>query len=247
MPTIRRACSTASTTGIWNPRSRTTSHRYSVDAFAGKFRNKTALRQRLLWQDRSKPIVGGGQRLDQQKGVQLISHAISTRWPTAPSSCCWARLGEGHQRPLLALKHRLNDKTRLPPRDRHHDEELSHLYLTAGADIWVIPSAVRALRPYAIIAMKVQATVPVVRSSRRPGGHRVHAPTTPQALRRRTGFTVRDFSDVPGWRARWGEPSGLVIRYPRYFHQLRQNGMRQDYSWSSPAGHYINIYNHIRA
>jgi starch synthase len=34
--------------------------------------------------------------------------------------------------------------------------------------------------------------------------------------------------------------------YPPYFRELVTNGMRYDYSWNHPGGHYLNVYELIR-
>jgi len=62
----------------------------------------------------------------------------------------------------------------------------------------------------------------------------------------RTGFTFDDFSEA-GLESALGRAIGLWYRFPRYFHQLRLNAMRQDYSWAQSGSHYLNIYEHIRA
>ena len=62
----------------------------------------------------------------------------------------------------------------------------------------------------------------------------------------RTGYTFDTF-DTEGLESALGRAIGLWYKYPRYFHQLRVNGMRRDYSWHQPGTHYLNIYEHIRA
>jgi len=229
----------------WNPE--VDSHipsRYGVDDFSGKFRNKAALRKRLLLQDKFKPIVAVVSRLDQQKGVQLISHAI---FYALANRAQFVLLGAGSDKAVndhfYGLKHRLNDNP-----DCHleigYDEELSHLYY-AGADMLVIPSAFEPCGLTQIIAMKY-GTVPVVRATGGLAdtvfdanyGHKPHE--------QRTGFTFADFNEA-GLESALGRAIGLWYRFPRYFHELRQNGMRQDYSWNQSGGHYMNIFDHIRA
>ncbi|HXZ73278.1 MAG TPA: hypothetical protein VEH31_20710 [Streptosporangiaceae bacterium] len=39
---------------------------------------------------------------------------------------------------------------------------------------------------------------------------------------------------------------GLWYSYPEEFRWRMLNGMRQDHSWTWPAQHYLNIYDHIR-
>jgi starch synthase len=231
--------------GTWNPEiDDHIPHRYSAGDFAGKFANKRALRERLLLQDRFKPIVAVVSRLDQQKGVQLISHAI---FYALANRAQFVLLGSGSEKAIndhfLALKARLNDNP-----DCHleiaYDEELSHLFY-AGADMLVIPSAFEPCGLTQIISMKY-GTVPVVRATGGLADTVFDANHAHRPYEDRTGFTFNDF-DEAGLESAMGRAIGLWYRFPRYFHQLRLNGMRQDYSWKQSGDHYLNIYNHIRA
>ena len=61
----------------WNPENDPhIPYAYSADALEDKFKNKIALRQRLFLRDDYSPIVAVIARLDAQKGVQLIRHAL---------------------------------------------------------------------------------------------------------------------------------------------------------------------------
>ncbi len=231
--------------GTWNPEvDGHIPYRYGVDDFSGKFRNKAALRQRLLLQDKFKPIVAVVSRLDQQKGVQLISHSV---FHALANRAQFVLLGSGAEKAIndhfWGLKHSLNDNP-----DCHleigYDEELSHLYY-AGADMLVIPSAFEPCGLTQIIAMKY-GTVPVVRATGGLADTVFDANYGDKPHEERTGFTFKDFNEA-GLESALGRAIGLWYRFPRYFHQLRLNGMRQDYSWNQSGGHYMNIFNHIRA
>jgi len=231
--------------GVWNPEVDShIAHPYSIEDFAGKFANKAALRNRLLLQDRFKPIVAVVSRLDQQKGVQLISHAI---FFALANRAQFVLLGSGLERAInnhfQALKGRLNDNP-----DCHleigYDEDLSHL-IYAGADMFVIPSSFEPCGLTQIIAMKY-GTVPVVRATGGLADTVFDVNYGHKPYEERTGFTFNDFNEQ-ALESALGRAIGLWYRYPRYFHQLRHNGMRQDYSWNHPGGRYLDIYNHIRA
>ena len=96
-----------------------------------------------------------------------------------------------------------------------------------------------------IIAMKY-GTVPVVRATGGLADTVFDANHAHKPYEERTGFTFNDFNEA-GLESAMGRAIGLWYRYPRYFHQLRLNAMRQDYSWEQSGGHYLNIYHHIRA
>ena len=62
---------------VWNPEvDRHIPVRYGVDTLDGKYDNKRALRHRLMLADNDKPIVAFIGRLDPQKGLELVRHAI---------------------------------------------------------------------------------------------------------------------------------------------------------------------------
>ena len=62
---------------LWNPETdRFIPVQYGSEWFDGKYANKRALRDRFLLADSFKPLVASIGRLDRQKGVELIRHAI---------------------------------------------------------------------------------------------------------------------------------------------------------------------------
>ena len=62
---------------VWNPElDRCIPFHYNIHTIDDKYHNKRALRGRLLIADNEKPIVASVGRLDPQKGLELIRHAI---------------------------------------------------------------------------------------------------------------------------------------------------------------------------
>ncbi len=230
---------------VWNPEVDThIPQQYSPQVMAGKFADKQALRERLLLQDKFKPIVAVVSRLDPQKGVHLISHAI---FYALANDAQFVLLGSGSDDAINAhfhaLKAQLNDNP-----DCHleigYDEELSHL-IYAGADMLVIPSAFEPCGLTQLIAMKY-GTVPIVRATGGLADTVFDANHSDRPYEERTGYTFEAFDNAALENA-MGRAIGLWYKYPRYFHQLRLNGMHADYSWDQSGGHYLNIYQHIRA
>lgn len=229
----------------WNPE--VDSHlarRYSVRDPRGKFANKDALRSRLWLGDRFKPLVVYVGRLDRQKGVDLIRHAI---FYTLANGGQFVLLGAapepgvaGH---FAELKGRLNDNP-----DCHlelgYDEDLAHL-IYAGADLFIVPSAFEPCGLTQMIAMRY-GTVPVVRATGGLADTVFDANHADRPYEERTGYVFNDF-DAPGLESALGRGLGLWYHYPAFFQQLRLNGMRMDCSWNHPGEHYLNIYQHIRA
>ena len=114
-------------------------YHYSTDNLDVKFGNKEVLRHRLLLRQEYKPIVAYIGRLDHQKGVQLIRHAI---FFALNNGCQFILLGSSHDPEInnyfQLLKQELNENP-----DCHlelgYNEELAHL-IYAGTDMIVIPS-----------------------------------------------------------------------------------------------------------
>lgn len=230
---------------VWNPEvDPLIPFRYNADNLDAKYRNKEALRDRLWLQKSFKPIIAYIGRLDSQKGVHLIRHAI---FHALRSAAQFVLLGsspdEAISRDFWHLKHHLNDSP-----DCHlelgFNEELAHL-IYAGADMIIVPSLFEPCGLTQMIALKY-GTVPIVRAV---GGlvdtvfDRDYAWKPPAE---RNGYVFQQ-ADFPAIEAAMHRAIGLWYGYPHEFRQLMIQGMRYDYSWNHPGQDYMNIYEHIRA
>lgn len=216
---------------------------YHVDDLEGKYTNKAVLRKRLLLRDVYKPIVAFVGRLDPQKGVPLIRHAI---FHALEKGAQFVLLGSstehGINADFWALKHHLNDHP-----DCHleigYDEELAHL-IYAASDMLVVPSLFEPCGLTQMIGLRY-GSVPVVRAV---GGlvdtvfDHDHS-DKPEALR--NGYVFHE-ADYAGLESALDRAIGLWFDYPELFRELLQNGMHYDYSWSGPGQDYVNIYDYIR-
>jgi starch synthase len=229
---------------VWNPETDPfIPRRFGIKSLNGKDENKRALRDRFWLREGLTPIVAYVGRLDTQKGVGLLRHAIHY---TLGHGGQFVLLGPGsepeveHQ--FWRLKHELNDNP-----DCHlelrFDAELAHL-VYAGADILLVPSLFEPCGLVQMIALRY-GTIPVVRAV---GGladtvfDRDHSLRPP---RERNGF-VFEHADDQGVESALSRVLDLWFSHPGKFRSLMLNGMRCDYSWNRPAQHYINIYDHIR-
>jgi starch synthase len=231
---------------VWNPEvDRYIPFHYSKDTLDEKAKNKKALRERLLLQDVDKPIVAYIGRLDDQKGVHLVHHAM------------YYALNRGAQFVLLgsATEHQINswfwhEKHHLNNNPDCHleigfNEELSHL-IYAGADIIVVPSNYEPCGLTQMIGLKY-GTVPVVRGV---GGllntvfdrdyDQHHKPEE------RNGYSFFQ-PDNHGLESALERAIGLYKIYPDEFRKLQQQGMSYDYSWNHPGSQYVGVYDYIRA
>ena len=229
---------------IWNPE--IDPHipvRYTVDNIEGKYDNKRALRQRLMLADNEKPIVAFVGRLDPQKGLELIRHAIFYTLHRGGQFVLLGSSPEGQiNNYFWSLKHQLNDNP-----DCHieigFNEELSHL-IYAGADMMIVPSRFEPCGLAQLIALRY-GTVPVVREVGGLADTVIDKDFSWRPLHERNGYVFRDY-DEAGLESALGRAISCYYEFPEHFRETIKNAMRSDYSWKNPGQDYLNIYDFIR-
>ncbi len=229
---------------VWNPETDWyIPCKYGIDNLDSKYCNKEALRDRLWLRKDYKPLIAYVGRLDQQKGVHLIRHAL---FYSIQNGCQFVLLGTSPDHAInnefWHLKHHLNDNP-----DCHleigFNEELSHL-IYAGADMMIVPSMFEPCGLAQMIALKY-GTVPVVRWVGGLVDTVFDRDFAPRGLLDRNGYVFHQ-ADFPGIESALHRAIGLWYGYPGDFRQLMVQGMRYDYSWNYPGQHYWNIYEYIR-
>ncbi len=229
---------------VWNPE--TDNHipcRYGSETLDAKYENKSALRQRFWLRDALKPIVCYVGRLDQQKGVPLITHAIHY---CLHHGCQFVLLGTSPDGSIAqhfaGLKRHYNDNP-----DCHlelgFNEELSRL-IYAGSDMIIMPSLFEPCGLTQMIGLKY-GTVPIVRATGGLADTVFDADHATKPFHERNGYTFNDFN-AAGIESALHRAIGLWYSYPQYFRELMVNGMRCDYSWNHPGQHYLNVFDYIR-
>jgi len=228
----------------WNPEVDT--HipvHYSVDTIDGKYDNKRALRHRLMLADNEKPIVAFIGRLDPQKGLDLVRHAI---FYSLERGAQFVLLGsspdQGINADFWGLKRMLNDSP-----DCHleigFDEDLAHL-IYAGADMMLVPSRFEPCGLTQLIAMRY-GTIPVVRSVGGLADTVFDKDHSHRALHERNGYVFENY-DQTGLESALGRAIACYFNHPEHFRELMKNAMRYDYSWNIPGQDYLNIYHYTR-
>jgi starch synthase len=229
---------------VWNPEiDRHVPRQYGINTLDDKYENKKALRQRFWMRDVLRPIVCYVGRLDEQKGVPLITHAIHY---CLQNGCQFVLLGTsadgriGHH--FWHLKQHYNDNP-----DCHlelsFNEELSHL-VYAGAEMIVVPSLFEPCGLTQMIALKYGAA-PIVRATGGLADTVFDADYAERPYHERNGFVFNDFN-AQGIESALQRAIGMWYSFPQHFRELVTNGMRYDYSWNHPGGHYLNVYELIR-
>jgi len=230
---------------VWNPETDPFAPvHYTVGTIERKQDNKEALRDRFWLRPTRGPLVAYIGRLDEQKGMHLVHHAL---FYTLDRGGQFVLIGDadyhdginGHFR---HLKDHLNDNP-----DCHlefgYREELAHL-IYAGADLLVVPSMFEPCGLAPLIAMRY-GTVPVVRAT---GGmtdtvfDRDHS-ARPRA--ERNGY-VFHHTDNQAIESALSRAFRLWSEQPPQFRELAANGMRADYSWARPGADYLELYQDIR-
>jgi starch synthase len=229
---------------VWNPESdRHIRQRYGLATLDRKYENKSALRQRFWLREDFKPIVSYVGRLDHQKGVPLITHAIHY---CLRHGCQFVLLGTGAEDRITHhfwnLKRQYNDHP-----DCHleigFNEELSHL-IYAGSDLIIVPSLFEPCGLTQIIGLKY-GTVPVVRATGGLADTVFDANYAERPYHERNGYVFNDFNDA-GIESALSRAIGMWYSFPQHFRELMVNGMRYDYSWNHPGYHYLRVYDLIR-
>ncbi len=230
---------------VWNPETDPRlAARYGLGQLDRKYENKRALRDRFWLRDAFKPVVCYVGRLDPQKGVPLITHAVHY---CLAHGCQFVLLGTSPDRRIAAQFQELKRQTNDNP-DCHlelgFDEDLSHL-IYAGADLIVVPSLFEPCGLTQLIGLRY-GTVPVVRATGGLMDTVFDADHAPRPYAERNGYVFNDFN-ARGIESALERAIGMWNQYPHHFRELMLNGMRADYSWNHPGGHYLNVYEHIRA
>ncbi len=229
---------------VWNPEvDADIPVRYSVEHLDGKYENKRALRHRLMLADNDKPIVAFIGRLDPQKGLGLVRHAI---FYTLKRGGQFILLGSSPDKAInddfWGLKRMLNDSP-----DCHleigFDEDLAHL-IYAGADLMLVPSEFEPCGLTQLISLRY-GTVPVVRTVGGLADTVFDKDHSDRPLEQRNGYRF-DHYDGPGLESALGRAIDCYFEFPGDFRELMKNGMRADYSWNQPGQDYLNIYDFIR-
>ncbi len=229
---------------MWNPE--TDPHlpqHYTAATVGQKAVNTHALRRKMGLREGARPILSYVGRLDTQKGLHLIRHAI---FYALRHDAQFVLLGSGSEHGINEdfwhLKHRLEAS-----HDCHleigYDEDLAHL-IYAGSDLLIMPSLYEPCGLSQMIALRY-GTVPVVRSV---GGLRDTVFDWDWSVRprsERNGF-VFEHADPPGLESALDRALGLWRNEPAQFRELVLQGMACDYSWNHPGRHYLDVYEFIR-
>ncbi len=207
---------------------------YSADDLAGKAECKAALqREAGLPEDPAVPIIGLVGRLTEQKGSDVVAHALERilSW-----NCQVVLLGAG-DRPAEHFFGTLSAQR--PDRFKAwigFDNPLAHR-IEAGADFFLMPSRFEPCGLNQLYSLRY-GTLPIVRAT---GGLKDTVEPYDERTGEGTGFVFGDLTpqslgDTVGW--------ALSTWYDRPAHveAMRRRAMARDFSWDHEAAAYEQLY-----
>ncbi|NJN39437.1 MAG: glycogen synthase GlgA [Acaryochloridaceae cyanobacterium CSU_3_4] len=231
---------------IWNPETDPMiPHPYTAQDLSGKALNKKELRKQLQLRETDKPLIAFIGRLDQQKGMHLVHHAI---YHALNQKAQFVLLGSATESGINSWFRHEKDFLHSNP-DCHlelaFNEELAHL-IYAAADMIVVPSNYEPCGLTQVIGLQY-GTVPIVRGV---GGlvntvfDRDYDPQKPPE--QRNGYVFYQTDDA-ALESAMNRALDLWSNHPQDFRNLILQGMAYDYSWKLPAEQYLQVYEFVRA
>jgi starch synthase len=222
----------------WDPASdQRLPHQYGPGDITGKLLCRDELRKLSGLSDAGQvPILGMVSRLAAQKGIELVLQALPPF--LRDGSCQAVVLGEGdppYAEALQKLAAEMPDRFAFIPT---HSETIARL-IFAGSDAFLVPSLYEPCGLTQMYALRY-GSVPIVRDT---GGLRDTVKHFDPDSGTGTGSVFRD-ADTGGLR--WAISQVLAwYQQPSVWQQLRDNGMRADFSWTHQTPHYLALYQRL--
>ena len=224
--------------GVWDPAADPLlPEPYSARKLGPKTKSTTALRRRAGWKGTTTPIIGMVTRLADQKGIDLALGLVPY---LEGIEARLVLLGSGEERFSLWARELAAEYPDRFAFFEGYDTELAHL-IFAGADLLAMPSR---FEPCGLAQMQAMAygTIPVVTAV----GGLVDTVIDDDAT----------FGEGNGFVAHSVELAGMVDAVHRAVRawqdpgrrrQIRQRGMKVDWSWTEPADRHVELYRQLVA
>lgn len=229
----------------WNPASDPLiDYPYGPHDLAGKAANSASLRDELgLDQSSDKPLVVAITRLVEQKGVELIKHAILQSHAkgmqcvilgTAPDPAIHYEFVN------LAQKYAQDPDVRIL---LAQEESLAHK-LYAASDLFLMPSLFEPCGLGQIIALKY-GSIPVVRKTGGLSDTVFDVDYSNRPFEETNGFSF-DHPDAQGLDSALDRAIALWKKDQERWKKLMIQAMNHDFSWNRSSALYIDVYKKIR-
>lgn len=213
---------------------------YSAKQIAEKRKNRIALSEALqMPYSDSQPLAVSICRLVQQKGVELIKHAIQHAQQKGMQYVVLGTAPEpAIESEFLALSHAM-------AQDAHvrilllQEEELAHR-LYAASDLFLMPSMFEPCGLTQLIALKY-GSIPVVRHTGGLVDTIFDVDNSHRPFKETNGYSF-DAPDSVGLDSALDRALVLWKTDKARWHKLMQQAMNHDFSWSTSAEKYVDIY-----
>lgn len=226
----------------WNPQTdRFIIHPYSAKNLKPKSLNKKVLQQHFFLPESPKTLVFGMiSRLVSQKGVDLTIDAID-HLLNAGKNIQLVCLGSGEaglEQDLRVLRNKFPDRVGI---QFGYDEAVSH-QIEAGADAFLMPSRFEPCGLNQMYSLRY-GTLPVVRRTGGLADTVVDATEEKRKQMLATGFkfTHSTVEDLVGTLLRVTE----LYTHPRLWRRMMLTAMAQDFSWTTSAQAYLQLYQQL--
>lgn len=209
------------------------SARYSVKTISKRKQNKLALQERMgLPQDENIFLMGFVNRLDEQKGIDLLSNIAPSLFENLNFQLVMVGTGDKKYRTFfMDLKEQYPDRVAVHP---FFDEVLPK-QIFAGADAALMPSR---FEPSGLVQMEAMryGCIPIVRKT---GGLADTVKDYIPGENIGTGFVFEKYEQyalliaiVRAWQAN---------RHVKDWRSLITRAMTEDFSWHKPAEEYVKL------
>jgi starch synthase len=217
---------------VWDPsRDPHLAAQFDADAPGRRPANKRALQARLhLPQRDDVPLVAMVSRLDQQKGLDIVGHAIHLLMNGHAGDAQFVILGSGAPHYEDMLRHLANYHREKMTTVLGYDATLAPL-IYGGSDMFLMPSLFEPCGLGQLIAMRY-GSIPVVRAT---GGL---ADTVHDGV---SGFTFHEYRADALWDA-IKRATFIYWNDRDSWRAMQIRGMRQDLSWATSARRYQQLY-----
>ena len=221
-------------TSIWHPATDTMiPKQYSHEDLSGKVENKKALCEHFkLPFNETIPVIGIVSRLVDQKGFDLIQEQIA------------GILGENLQLVILGTGEQRYEEFFVKTAKKHpkklgvhigFDENLAHL-IEAGSDMFLMPSKYEPCGLNQMYSLQY-GTLPIVRAT---GGLADTVVDLDEKPKSGNGFVFTQYSAAELLKAI--KRSLAAFKNKTTWTAAMQRAMKSDFSWSSSANRYIELY-----
>ncbi len=213
-------------------------YKYSVENFRKeKVKNKVALQEELgLEKDAKKMMIGIVSRLTDQKGFDLVAHVFDE---LCQDNIQLVVLGTGDERYENMFRHFAWKYPNKVSANIFYSEAMSHK-IYGSCDAFLMPSLFEPCGLSQLMSLRF-GTVPIVRET---GGLKDTVEPYNEYEKTGTGFSFMNYNAHEMMNTvRYAEK--IYYEKKRDWNKIVERAMKKDFSWSSSAKQYEELYNNL--